>query len=155
MKKIYIKFGEPIDDEDHIYVYEGLLENDIVSIILPTATYLTCQTIAKDIELTSYVVDGIYAGKANNGQIALKNYKIITKLDFDKYKERYVYKGYKDKVIDEPVEDSTKKEDIKSSSLNNIDSKFMRIGERIGERLSEIIMGGQITNSKLKTFTKK
>ncbi|NCC71673.1 hypothetical protein EOM09_08935, partial [bacterium] len=33
MKKIYIKFGEPIDDEDHIYVYEGLLENDIVSII--------------------------------------------------------------------------------------------------------------------------
>jgi len=91
MKKVYVKFGEPSDDDEHIYVYEGILENNIIRLILPTLSYSACQIVAKDLEQTALLVDGKYIGQLNNGQHALGEYKIIAKLIFDKYKECFIY----------------------------------------------------------------
>ena len=101
MTKIYIKFGEPLPNEDHIYVYEAIVEDTIVRMLIPTLSYSTCTNVARDIELPAYVVEGRYIGKDNNGQHILRDYKVISKLGFDKDNENYIYKEKVVKYIKE------------------------------------------------------
>ena len=89
MTKIYIKFGEPLPDEDHIYVYEASVEDSVIKLVMPSLSYQACQNLAGDIELPAYAVEGRYIGKDNLGQPILREHKIISKLKFDKQNECY------------------------------------------------------------------
>lgn len=135
MKKVHIKFGELMDDEDHIYVYEDLLEDNIVKLLLPTVSYSMCQKIANDIELPAYIVEGTYIGQANNGQPALKEYKMVSKITLDKYKECYFYNEIKTelskKEVQAPVELSRSEMISKLPPLLRL---FVSVGDMVTPR---------------------
>jgi hypothetical protein len=91
MKKIYIKFGEPLPEEEQIYVYEAIIEDNFVKIIIPSLSYHACISISKDLENPAYVVEGRHMGKERLGYQILRNYRIISKLTYDKENENYIY----------------------------------------------------------------
>ncbi len=91
MKKLYIKFGEPSPEDEQIYVYEAIVEDNFVRIFIPSLSYPTCTSISRDIENPAYVVEGRVIGKERYGQQILRDYKVVTKLTYDKENENYIY----------------------------------------------------------------
>ncbi len=91
MKKIYIKFGEPLPEEEQIYVYEAIVEDNFVKIFIPSLSYRACMAFSKDLENPAYVVEGRHIGKEKLGHQILRDYRIISKLTYDKESENYIY----------------------------------------------------------------
>jgi len=89
MVKVYVKFGE-FNKTQTISVFEGLLEDRIVKIIMPTALYTTCQILSSYLNLSAFIVDGAIIGKDKNGLTLMKNVIIKIPLTFDKNIENYV-----------------------------------------------------------------
>lgn len=144
MRKVYVKFGSPLDNEDHIYVYEGLLEDNVVKLILPTASYSICQTIANDMEQPAYIVEGTRIGQANNGQPALREYKVVSKLTLDKYKECYVCGEIKEIPV-EPIVEVKEKEPEEIPLYEESTPKFIKFMVDTGY----FIKTGKISNGKI------
>lgn len=91
MKKIYIKFGEPLPEEEQIYVYEAVVDDNMVRIFIPGLSYPACMAISRDIENPAYVVEGREMGKEKYGHRILRDYKVVSKLTYDKENENYIY----------------------------------------------------------------
>jgi hypothetical protein len=92
MKKVYVMFGEIPDEDDskQAHAFEAVLEGNEVRIIMPTALYSTCSSMARSLELQPYLIKGEVFCKDNNGQPVIINPTIMEKLRFDKEKEIYV-----------------------------------------------------------------
>jgi len=89
MIKVYIRFGE-FSKNATISVFEAIIEDKIVRIILPTTSYHACQNMAKYVELPAFIVDGAINGKDKNGETLMNNVKIKIPLTFNKDIENYV-----------------------------------------------------------------
>lgn len=90
MTKVYIRFGDISKKDTNVPVFEGVVENKIIRIIIPTTIYSTCQVLARYIDLPAYIVDGDIVGKGNNGEPLMSNCKIKIPLTFDKTIENYI-----------------------------------------------------------------
>jgi hypothetical protein len=89
MDKVYVRFGDVARNDTNISVFEGILEGNVVKIIMPSTLYTTCQAIARDIDLPAFIVDGDVVGKGKNGEPLLSNCRIKIPLTFDKNLETY------------------------------------------------------------------
>lgn len=158
MKKLYIKFGEPLPEEDQIYVYEAIVDENLVRILIPALSYPTCMNISRDIDQGAYLVEGRYVGKEKYGQHILRDYKVVSKLTFDKENENYIYndkieppkpkiEAQKEFVIEKPnMSKIFEKKNLTTSAKESIDeSKFIKddtataiIGQNIGKALGLI-----------------
>ena len=97
-------FGEiPTEENDSktVHAFEALLEANEVRIIMPTALYTTCSTMARSLELQPYLIEGQVSCKDNNGQPVIINPTVIEKLKFDKEKEIYICESIKAPVTPE------------------------------------------------------
>ena len=90
MDKVYVRFGEFTKREEFITCFEAVVEDHIVKIILPTATYPSCQLAARLIEDPAFIVTGDYVGKGKNGEPILTNIKFKVPIKLDKEQENYV-----------------------------------------------------------------
>ena len=90
MTKVYVKFGDFSKKDNFITCYEAMLDEHVVKIILPTTLYSTLQSMAKDIELPAFIVDGTVTGRGNHGEITMKDVKIKIPLTFNKEIENYI-----------------------------------------------------------------
>ncbi len=91
MEKVYVMFGELPKSQKYTNVYEGLLEENLVKIIMPTALFSTCQAMAMSIEYPAYVVEGKPSTTGKHGEPVLSDCRVISKLKFDKTTETYLY----------------------------------------------------------------
>ena len=89
MKKVYIRFGE-LHQTDFVDIYQGLLEKNLVKIIIPNASYITYQTLAKHIDDPVYLVDGDEIADNTKGGYILVNTRIVGELKFDRERNNYI-----------------------------------------------------------------
>ena len=89
MEKVYIRFGE-LPTNDYVDIYQGLLEDLRVKIIIPEASYLTYQTLAKHLDDPVYIVDGDEICDTIEGGMTLVNARIVGELMFDEKTNTYV-----------------------------------------------------------------
>jgi len=89
INKVYVRFGDISKNDDRIPCFEGIVEGNVVKIIMPTTLYSTCQVIASYIDNSAFIVDGDLVGKGNNGEPLLSNIKIKIPLTFNKDLETY------------------------------------------------------------------
>ena len=91
MKLIYVRFGEiPAnwksknyltgEYEKGISVYEALERDNNISIILPSLTGSACVTLSGVLDRPMYEVTGEYVGKGSDGELLLKNCKIVREI---------------------------------------------------------------------------
>lgn len=88
MVKIYVRFGE-FSKNQTIQVFEGLLEDRVVRIILPTTSYHACQNLAKYVDLPAFIVDGTLHGKDKDGELLMSNITVKIPLTYNKDIENY------------------------------------------------------------------
>ena len=89
MKKVYIRFGE-LHATEFVDIYQGLLENGIIKIIIPNASYLTYQTLASHLDDPVYLVDGDEIADNIQGGYILVNTRIVGELKLDGDTNNYV-----------------------------------------------------------------
>ena len=80
MRKVYIKYGD-FESEEFEDVYQGLLENNIVKILIPEANYSICQKLAAHWgDEQVFLVGGEEIVDNENGGVVLVNTKVIGEL---------------------------------------------------------------------------
>jgi hypothetical protein len=89
MDKVYVRFGNISRSDTNISVFEGVLEDNVVRLIMPSTLYTTCQAIARHLDEPAFIVDGDVAGKGKDGEPLLSNCRIKIPLTFDKKLETY------------------------------------------------------------------
>lgn len=90
MEKVYVRFGEISKNSANVSVFEAVIENHIVKIIMPTATYNGCQVLARYMDYPAFLVFGDIIGKGKDGEPLMSNCKIKIPLRFDKATENYI-----------------------------------------------------------------
>jgi len=90
MKKVYIKFGE-FETEELEDIYVGLLEGDLVKVIIPEASYSYCQKLAAHWgDEKVYLVQGDEVADTENGGVVLANAYIVGELTRDEKRKGYI-----------------------------------------------------------------
>ena len=89
MKKVYIRFGE-LHQTDFVDIYQGLIEKNIVKIVIPNASYRTYQTLASHVDDPVYIVDGDEIDDNTHGGYILVNTRIVGELKLDKETNNYI-----------------------------------------------------------------
>lgn len=87
MNKVYVRFGDFTKNQT-IQVFEALLEDRVVRIIMPTTSYHACQNLSKYIDLPAFIVDGTIINK--NGELLMINVTVKIPLTYDKDIENYI-----------------------------------------------------------------
>lgn len=90
MEKIYVRFGDFSKNDKYISCFEGIIEDNIVKVIIPTILYSTCQLMARNIDEQAYLVDGTIIGKGNAGEPLMANVRIKIPLTYNKTLETYI-----------------------------------------------------------------
>lgn len=91
MEKIYVKFGD-IEDPDNVEVYEAILDENIVKIVMPKANHPAAVDFARSVgfgEIGTYVVEGTPIGTNEKSLTILSNCKVIRKLNYNEQSESY------------------------------------------------------------------
>lgn len=86
MVKVYVRFGE-FSKNQTIQIFEALLEDKVVRIIMPTTSYHACQNMAKYIDLPCFIVDGTLINQ--NGELLMSNITVKIPLTYNKNLENY------------------------------------------------------------------
>jgi len=89
MEKVYVKFGDIHKNDTNVSVFEAILENNVVKIIMPTTLYSTCQAIARHLDQPAFLVMGDIVGTGKDGEPLMSNPKIKIPLKFNKDLETY------------------------------------------------------------------
>ena len=90
MEKVHVRFGAISKTDTNVSVFDAVIEDHIVKIIMPTTLYSTCQSMARYIDYPAYLVVGDIVGKGKDGEPLLSNCKIRILLTFDKNIENYI-----------------------------------------------------------------
>ena len=91
MKKIYVRFGEIIDPTN-TEVYEAIIENNTVKILMPKSSHPAAIDFAKAVgfgDVPTYVVEGRFEGTDDRSISTLSNPHIIKELSYDTLTETY------------------------------------------------------------------
>ena len=106
MKKIYVKFGD-VEDPNNVEVYEAILDENIVKIVMPKANHPAAVDFARSVgfgEIGTYVVEGTYVGINDKSLTILSDCKVIKKLNYNEQSESYEWTK-KTPVIKVPEEE--------------------------------------------------
>jgi len=89
MRKVYIKFGE-FEGEGFEDIYQGLLEGNIVKVVIPEASYTYCQKLAAHWgDEKVYLLNGEEVADTINGGVSLVNTEILGELTRDEKTQGY------------------------------------------------------------------
>ena len=90
MEKIHIRFGDFSKNDNNVICFEAVVDDHIVKILLPTATYPSCQLLARVVEDQAFLVIGKVVGRGKNGEVFLGNVTYKAPLTYNKDIENYV-----------------------------------------------------------------
>jgi hypothetical protein len=90
MEKIHIRFGDFSKNDTEVICFEAIVDEHIVKILLPTATYPSCQFLARFVEETAFLVIGKITGRGKCGEVFLSNITYKAPLKYDKELQNYI-----------------------------------------------------------------